>query len=238
MSSLTELGNYFRKIKTECREAYARAKKEGNLHSFFLDELKRRKINFDATLVRKYIEKSLAEEDDLSIPPAASDLINDISRQLDTYFYHPLLREKANPMEATILSKVRVTQYYRNMHANLRITKVICAFFGICALGTAISKGFRGNGGLLMIYSALAADLFRVSFNACTEHYILLVIRKMSSAENITKSIFDWASSALGISSKDSDIFAQLNAEVRSEILLSDTITQKAVKTLYEVHRR
>lgn len=238
MSSLTELGGYFRKIKAECREAYARAKKEGKLNSFILDELKRRKIDFDASLVRKYIDKSLAEEEDITVSPAASDLIDDISRQLDEYIYHPLLNEKVNPMEATILSKVNLTQYYRSMHANLRITKVMCAFFGICALGTAIGKGIRGNGGSLMIYAALAADLFRVSYNACTEHYILLVIRKMSSAENITKSIFDWASSALGISGKDSDVFAQLNAEVRSEILLTDTITQKAVQVLYNVHRR
>ena len=238
MSSFTELGGYLRKIKAECSEAYARAKREGDLSRFIVDELKRRKISFDAALLARYIDKSLVEEEDVMIPPATSELINDISRQLDMYIFHPLLKEKANPMEATILSKVSLTQYYRSMHPNLRITKVMCAFFGICALGTAIVKGLRGNGGLLVVYGAIAADLFRVSYNACTEHYILLVIRKMSSAENITKSIFDWASNALGISSKDSDIFAKLNAEVRSEILLTDTITQKAVQVLYDVHRR
>lgn len=237
MSSLTELGNFIRKVKAECREAFMKANKEDKLYDYLVSELRRNNISFDAAVLKKYIDKSLSEEEDFSPPANASSIIDEISNQLDTNIYHPLLENSINPMEAAVLSKIDFTDYYRHMHANLRITKVVCAFFGVCALGTAIGKGIRGNGGLLLIYAALAADLFRVSYNACTKHYILLEIRKLSSIENIKKSIFDWASSTLGISNKESDLFAKLNSEVRSEILLTNTITQKAVQIAYEVHR-
>jgi hypothetical protein len=170
----------------------------------------------------------------------SGDVLDDLSNTLDDNIFGPMLAQKiTGPVETTLLENIHLMKFYHKLHKNLKFTKIICAFFGICALGTSIGKGIRGNGGLAIIYAALAADLFRVSYNAYTKHYIIMLLRRMGSTENITKSVVSWATNALGLaSSKDtSDPFTQINEEIQSDLLFSQTLGQKVVQVVYDLHK-
>jgi hypothetical protein len=167
------------------------------------------------------------------------DVIETISLLIDRNLFNGLLARKIGPVEATLIDKIEVTPYYKKLNKSLRLIKVTSFLAGICTAGISLGQGLCGNNGLTIAFGAAAVDMLRISFNAHTKHYIILLMRRMGSSENIVNNITAWAKNSLGISAgaADADPLAALNSEVKSEILLSQTIFQKVMQNFYEANK-
>ena len=124
------------------------------------------------------------------------------------------------------------------MDGELRFIKVSCALLSSCAAGVSIVRGFSGNGGLAIIFGALAADLFRVAFNSCTKNYCIMLMRKLSSTAHIANSFVQWATTSLGInSSADDGNLYQMDEDLHLDILINGTLTEGAIKMVKNLYR-
>lgn len=160
------------------------------------------------------------------------EVLGAASRVLDKHIYEPLLSQRIGPAEEAIVSSVGASTYYQNLDRRLRYIKLGSLYFSAAMAGAAMIKIFHGKSTAAIIYGTLMMDLLRISFNANTKHYIVLLVRKYGDISYLSSSIMQWTQAAFSTRVSD-DPLAHLANDVQTEILLSGTVIQKFLRSFF-----
>lgn len=217
MSDLGKLKTIIDKKKRDDPEGYTKAERNGDLLYYLNKELKEAKL--DPSIIISY-QKSLLEKDDID------NTINFIANTLDEMIYEPCYQ---NNLSKSHLGLSEVLVKYKDSSPiikPLKRLKVATAIIGLFCFGLSISNMTKYKIPQALILIIIAHDLIRISYNCYDKRYCSLYISMLSkNVSNVTDTIFQFAKSAIGLTSPSEDPLIKLYSEIQWLNMLEDTLS-------------
>ena len=233
--------------KREDPEGFQKAARNNDLVYYLGKELEREGI--DASVLRSYLadagsgssrsragsgSRPAVRRGNTSSSSASNDIdqyVATASDVLDELIYDPVYCAVRANEHTSLVESMAAVKNSSHIGTQLGRVKVFSAFTGLLCLGYALSSFSRGGPIKSLVLLLFSADLFRVSFNCYTKNYCSIFLHTVGGDINkLTKTVFQFAKTAVGMSDPAEDPFIRLKHEVMWELLLHKSFVEMLIK--------